>query len=139
MRVKLLFLVSIIIALGTLIIFNFDYATSVIPGWHTTIYPPFFIAGFFFWWFLLVTLAYIVFFRKAFTRKNVIFYLALTLPLILLIQFLRLSDGYVGEWQISLTILMPVFLIFVVAYFVAQVWFLVKVGMIGFRRLQHNK
>jgi hypothetical protein len=25
--------------------FSFDYATSVVPGWHTTILPPYFIAG----------------------------------------------------------------------------------------------
>jgi molybdopterin-containing oxidoreductase family membrane subunit len=22
-----------------------DFATSVIPGWHTTIFPPYFVAG----------------------------------------------------------------------------------------------
>ena len=26
-------------------IVSFDFATSVIPGWHTTIFPPFFVAG----------------------------------------------------------------------------------------------
>jgi hypothetical protein len=25
--------------------FSFDFATSVVPGWHTTIFPPFFIWG----------------------------------------------------------------------------------------------
>ena len=25
--------------------FQFDFATSVIPGWHTTIFPPYFVAG----------------------------------------------------------------------------------------------
>ena len=24
---------------------SFDFATSVIPGWHTTIFPPYFVAG----------------------------------------------------------------------------------------------
>ena len=26
-------------------IVRFDFATSVIPGWHTTIFPPYFVAG----------------------------------------------------------------------------------------------
>jgi Ni/Fe-hydrogenase subunit HybB-like protein len=24
---------------------SFDFATSVVPGWHTTIFPPYFVAG----------------------------------------------------------------------------------------------
>ena len=24
---------------------SFDFATSLIPGWHTTIFPPYFVAG----------------------------------------------------------------------------------------------
>ena len=26
-------------------IVSIDFATSVIPGWHTTIFPPYFVAG----------------------------------------------------------------------------------------------
>ena len=26
-------------------IVSFDFATSLIPGWHTTIFPPYFVAG----------------------------------------------------------------------------------------------
>ena len=26
-------------------IVSFDFATSVMPGWHTTIFPPYFVAG----------------------------------------------------------------------------------------------
>ena len=26
-------------------IVSFDFATSVLPGWHTTIFPPYFVAG----------------------------------------------------------------------------------------------
>ncbi len=135
MKVKLL-LVVVIIALSALIVFNFDYATSVVPGWHITVYPPFFIAGFFFYWFLLVVILYLIFFRKTFTRNDVIFYLAMTLPLLILIQFLKFADGYIGEWQLSLTILTPLFIILAIAYFVAQVWMLVKMGRIGFRRMR---
>ena len=26
-------------------IVSFDFATSILPGWHTTIFPPYFVAG----------------------------------------------------------------------------------------------
>jgi Ni/Fe-hydrogenase subunit HybB-like protein len=40
-------------------IVSFDFATSVIPGWHTTIFPPYFVAGAIFSGFAMVnTLAY---------------------------------------------------------------------------------
>jgi len=136
MRLKLLlaFIILIAIIIITAITLNSDYATSAIPGWHTTVYPPFFIAGFFFYWFL-VTLLYIVFFRKAFTRKNVIFYLLMTLPSLLLIAFFKYAAGLEGERQMSILILMPVFLFFVVAYFVAQLWVVVKMVRIGIRKI----
>jgi len=48
-----------------------DFATSVIPGWHTTIFPPYFVAGAIFSGFAMVTtLAIIV--RKVFSLQNII-------------------------------------------------------------------
>ena len=48
-----------------------DFATSVIPGWHTTIFPPYFVAGAIFSGFAMVTtLAIIV--RKIFSLENII-------------------------------------------------------------------
>jgi Ni/Fe-hydrogenase subunit HybB-like protein len=48
-----------------------DFATSVIPGWHTTIFPPYFVAGAIFSGFAMVTtLAIIV--RKIFSLQNII-------------------------------------------------------------------
>jgi len=48
-----------------------DFATSVIPGWHTTIFPPYFVAGAIFSGFAMVTtLAIIV--RKVFALQNII-------------------------------------------------------------------
>jgi len=46
-------------------IVSFDFATSVIPGWHTTIFPPYFVAGAIFSGFAMVlTLMLVV--RKVF-------------------------------------------------------------------------
>ncbi|MCC6806267.1 MAG: polysulfide reductase NrfD [Deltaproteobacteria bacterium] len=37
-------------------IVSFDFATSVIPGWHTTIFPPYFVAGAIFGGFAMVNI-----------------------------------------------------------------------------------
>jgi molybdopterin-containing oxidoreductase family membrane subunit len=48
-----------------------DFAVSIVPGWHTTIFPPYFVAGAIFSGFALVmTLAIIV--RKVFNLENFI-------------------------------------------------------------------
>ncbi len=46
-------------------IVSFDFATSVIPGWHTTIFPPYFVAGAVFSGFAMVQTLMLVM-RKAF-------------------------------------------------------------------------
>jgi molybdopterin-containing oxidoreductase family membrane subunit len=48
-----------------------DFATSMIPGWHTTIFPPYFVAGAIFSGFgMVMTLALIA--RKLFKLENII-------------------------------------------------------------------
>lgn len=48
-----------------------DFATSVIPGWHTTIFPPYFVAGAIFSGFAMVmTLALLA--RKIYALENII-------------------------------------------------------------------
>lgn len=48
-----------------------DFATSVIPGWHTTIFPPYFVAGAIFSGFAMVmTLALIA--RKVYNLENIL-------------------------------------------------------------------
>jgi Ni/Fe-hydrogenase subunit HybB-like protein len=52
-------------------IVSFDFATSVIPGWHTTIFPPYFVAGAVFSGFAMVnTLLLIV--RKVYRLEELI-------------------------------------------------------------------
>src|SRR5690554_5731181 len=41
-------------------IVSFDFATSVIPGWHTTIFPPYFVAGAIFSGFAMVNTLLII-------------------------------------------------------------------------------
>ncbi len=50
---------------------SFDFATSVIPGWHTTIFPPYFVAGAIFSGFALVVTLMIIA-RQFFGLKNIV-------------------------------------------------------------------
>ena len=52
-------------------IVSFDFATSVIPGWHTTIFPPYFVAGAIFSGFAMVQTLLIVV-RKVMNLKDYI-------------------------------------------------------------------
>jgi Ni/Fe-hydrogenase subunit HybB-like protein len=52
-------------------IVSFDFATSVIPGWHTTIFPPYFVAGAIFSGFAMVLTLMIVT-RKVLNLENYI-------------------------------------------------------------------
>jgi molybdopterin-containing oxidoreductase family membrane subunit len=52
-------------------IVSFDFATSVIPGWHTTIFPPYFVAGAVFSGFAMV-LTLLIIARKVMRLENYI-------------------------------------------------------------------
>ncbi|MGQ1785868.1 MULTISPECIES: NrfD/PsrC family molybdoenzyme membrane anchor subunit [unclassified Saccharicrinis] len=52
-------------------IVSMDFATSVIPGWHTTIFPPYFVAGAVFSGFAMV-LTLMIITRKALNLENYI-------------------------------------------------------------------
>ncbi len=52
-------------------IVSFDFATSVIPGWHTTIFPPYFVAGAIFSGFAMV-LTLILVTRKVYNLEDYI-------------------------------------------------------------------
>ena len=52
-------------------IVSFDFATSVIPGWHTTIFPPYFVAGAIFSGFAMV-LTLLVVTRKVYKLEDYI-------------------------------------------------------------------
>lgn len=52
-------------------IVSFDFAVSVIPGWHTTIFPPYFVAGAIFSGFGMVSTVLIIV-RKVFNMEHII-------------------------------------------------------------------
>ena len=59
----------IVISVHTIV--SFDFATSVIPGWHTTIFPPYFVSGAIFSGFAMV-LTLLLITRKVFKLENYI-------------------------------------------------------------------
>ena len=50
---------------------SFDFAVSVVPGWHTTIFPPYFVAGAIFSGFAMVVTLMVVA-RKVYNLENLI-------------------------------------------------------------------
>jgi molybdopterin-containing oxidoreductase family membrane subunit len=52
-------------------IVSFDFAVSILPGWHTTIFPPYFVAGAIFSGFAMVVIV-LVFVRKVFNMEHII-------------------------------------------------------------------
>ena len=52
-------------------IVSFDFAVSILPGWHTTIFPPYFVAGAIFSGFGMVATVLIIL-RKAFAMEHII-------------------------------------------------------------------
>ncbi|MBN1443442.1 MAG: polysulfide reductase NrfD, partial [Planctomycetes bacterium] len=50
---------------------SFDFAVSVIPGWHTTIFPPYFVAGAIFSGFAMVATLVIIL-RRMFRLEHII-------------------------------------------------------------------
>jgi molybdopterin-containing oxidoreductase family membrane subunit len=63
--------VSTPLVLSVHTIVSFDFATSVIPGWHTTIFPPYFVAGAIFSGFAMV-LTLLLIARKVLGFENYI-------------------------------------------------------------------
>lgn len=52
-------------------IVSFDFATSIVPGWHSTIFPPYFVAGAIFSGFAMVVTVMVIV-RKVFDMEQII-------------------------------------------------------------------
>jgi Ni/Fe-hydrogenase subunit HybB-like protein len=63
------FATPLVLSVHTIV--SFDFAVSVIPGWHTTIFPPYFVAGAVFSGFAMVQNVLIVV-RKIFNLQHII-------------------------------------------------------------------
>ncbi len=63
------FATPLVLSVHTIV--SFDFATSIIPGWHTTILPPYFVAGAVFSGFAMVQNV-LIFVRKVFDYEHII-------------------------------------------------------------------
>lgn len=70
--------------------FSFDFATSTVPGWHTTIFPPYFIGGLIVIIVLLFATIGYWFLTKRVDKINwtlFAFHFILTIPTVLILKF----------------------------------------------------
>lgn len=82
-------------------IVSFDFATSVIPGWHTTIFPPYFVAGAIFSGFAMV-LTLLLVTRKVFKLEEYItVYHIELMNIIIIITGSIVGIAYITELFIS--------------------------------------
>src|SRR5829696_1146092 len=82
-------------------IVSFDFATSVIPGWHTTIFPPYFVAGAVFSGFAMV-MTWMVPARHFLGLKHVVTMKHLeNMNKIMLVTGMMVSYGYIMEHFIA--------------------------------------
>ncbi len=63
------FATPLVLSVHTIV--SFDFAVSILPGWHTTIFPPYFVAGAIFSGFAMVVTV-LIFVRKIFDLENLI-------------------------------------------------------------------
>ncbi|MDP4114766.1 MAG: NrfD/PsrC family molybdoenzyme membrane anchor subunit [Bacteroidota bacterium] len=63
------FATPLVLSVHTIV--SFDFAVSVLPGWHTTIFPPYFVAGAIFSGFAMVVTV-LLFVRKIFHLEQII-------------------------------------------------------------------
>jgi len=82
-------------------IVSFDFATSVIPGWHTTIFPPYFVAGAIFSGFAMV-LTLLLVTRETFQLKDYItIYHIELMNIVIIITGSIVGIAYITEFFIA--------------------------------------
>jgi len=80
---------------------SFDFATSVIPGWHATIFPPYFVAGAIYSGFAMV-LTIMIITRKAFKLQEYISMKHLeNMGIIILVTGMMVSFAYTTEFIVA--------------------------------------
>jgi hypothetical protein len=130
------FLAFLILLLLT-IPFSFDFATSVVPGWHTTVFSPYFI-----WeviviiFLLLVTIGYWVLSKRAGKINWALFaiHIVFTIPTVTYLKFpsilpdvqLTDQDKLIKAINLQIKIIPIVWTLFIVGQFLFLVYFIRK-------------
>ncbi|MDZ4700907.1 MAG: NrfD/PsrC family molybdoenzyme membrane anchor subunit [Rhodothermales bacterium] len=80
---------------------SFDFAVSVVPGWHTTIFPPYFVAGAIFSGFAMVVTLMVIS-RKVYGIENLITIAHLEkMNIIILVTGTMVGFAYITEFFIA--------------------------------------
>ena len=83
-------------------IVSFDFATSILPGWHTTIFPPYFVAGAIFSGFAMV-ITLLVILRKVFHMEEYVTLHHLeNMNKIILVTGMMVGYAYATEFFVAL-------------------------------------
>jgi len=83
-------------------IVSFDFATSILPGWHTTIFPPYFVAGAIFSGFAMVV-TLLVILRKVFKMEDYVTIHHLeNMNKIILVTGMMVGYAYATEFFVAL-------------------------------------
>lgn len=100
-----------------------DYVASVIPGWHTTIFPRMLITQITGLWLLAVILIYFLVLKKETSTSTTNTYLLLTVPFLMCDILALLFDvfGFVTMYAY-----ITLFCITILPFIVAQIIFVVK-------------
>ena len=81
---------------------SFDFATAILPGWHTTIFPPYFVAGAIFSGFAMVV-TLLVILRKVFRMEEYITILHLeNMNKIILVTGMMVGYAYATEFFVAM-------------------------------------
>lgn len=100
-----------------------DFVASVIPGWHTTIFPQMLITQLTGLWLLAVMVIYFLALKKETSNTTVYTYLLLTIPF-LLCDILPLLLDIFG--LITVYVYITLFCITILPFLVAQIIFILK-------------
>ena len=80
---------------------SFDFAVSIVPGWHTTIFPPYFVAGAIFSGFAMV-MTLLIIARKVYSIRNIITLDHLEkMAIIILVTGTMVGFAYITEFFIA--------------------------------------
>ncbi len=113
---------------------SFDFATSVVPGWHTTIYPPYFLASaIIFISILFSVIAYWLLLKKNAKISWAIFFihLVLTIQVVIINRFPNLfldiqnieKKKIIGQLSLLSDLIMLSYFLFIAGQFLFVVYF----------------
>jgi len=126
---------AFLVLLLLVIPFSFDLATSVVPGWHTTIFPPYFV-----WWLvtlivlLLVVIGYWLLLKRVDKINWTLFavHVLLTIPTVIFLKYPSIllnvdqadQNRMIKEVMLRMKLVPVVWIIFIVGQILFLIYFI---------------